>query len=185
MCLTLRRSALAVLIVISSSSLSFAFKSVGNDEMPTLSFFSHGIYVVSCPGRFTLRTKSSGSKCLEHIQLELEGSHLARLRLTKSTHRLRLFIASGLESPSYGILWKIIPFLGSGVLEQPNTTQREGISNSQAGKRGRINVNAYHALYNLILIWYKHNYFRSRFDVASLTPNQNLFSRPWFNKSQV
>ena len=48
MCLTLRRSALAVLIAIPLSP-SLAFKSVGNDEMPTSSFFSHGIYVVSCP----------------------------------------------------------------------------------------------------------------------------------------
>ena len=49
MYLTLRRSAVAVLTVISSSP-TLTFKSVGNDEMPTSSFFSHGISVVSCPG---------------------------------------------------------------------------------------------------------------------------------------
>ena len=69
------------------------------------------------------------SRCFDYIQLELESSNLACLRLTKSTQRLRRFIAFGLEFPSQGILWRIIPLFESGVLEHPKTTQSEGSQN--------------------------------------------------------
>ena len=62
------------------------------------------------------------AKCGEQM-LELGvGSHFARFSRTKSTHCLRLFLASDPSSPANGMKCKEIPRFVLETLEQPPTT---------------------------------------------------------------
>ena len=73
----------------------------------TIKHRSHFFLATECkfaPANLLGEQMRPASRCFDCIQLELESSNLACLRLTKSTQRLRRFIASGLEFPSQGIL---------------------------------------------------------------------------------